>query len=384
MLSLLTQGQKVVDRLVARCNCASTNDKLRLNHYIWLIVLSTPITVGFIIKNVLIDNVHIATVSGIFAFCMIVSIIGIIRKLNLTYIYHFNNFLYLLMLFLITVWSDLSQGQILWCYTYPLISIFLFGNRVGVRWSLLLLASILIGVLLDKDIDSAASVNFEIRFAASYLTILLITCWLEYYRARYTEKFNRQNMELINERAYLEQEIARRVDLENKLNQLANEDGLTGLYNRRYFLSSTQGEIVRAKQNNTQLFMALIDLDHFKSINDKYGHPIGDRILKNVAEKCSDYFKAPNLVGRMGGEEFSILMTNISMEDAINALNELRLAISQHTFIFDGIEIKLTISIGLSKLTNKNSTVDLLYSSSDQALYKAKHNGRNRLETANK
>jgi diguanylate cyclase (GGDEF)-like protein len=130
--------------------------------------------------------------------------------------------------------------------------------------------------------------------------------------------------------------------------------------------------------------MALIDLDNFKDINDQYGHPIGDKVLKRFAQKCIQYFPPPALCGRMGGEEFAILLLNAPEAQTYKMMNSFRLEISEYVFAFDDIEIeiKLTISIGLSELKRTNSTVNLLYSASDKALYKAKRNGRNKVEIA--
>jgi diguanylate cyclase (GGDEF)-like protein len=382
MLSLLAKGQKVVDNIVAQSSCESTNDKLRLNHYIWLTFLCTPICVFFIISNIFTGRLAIASLALVFMLCVLVSLIAVIKKYRLSFIYAISNCVYLSMLILVTALGHKSEGQILWCYTYPLLSIFLFGNRIGVCWSLLLLGSVLGCLWINRDIDFTP--NFEIRFAASYLTILIITSWLEYYRYRYTEKFISQHHELISERESLRREIERRTQLEKKLHKHANEDGLTELCNRRYFLSCAQKEVIRAQQQHIPVSMALIDLDNFKDINDQYGHPIGDKVLKRFAQKCIQYFPPPALCGRMGGEEFAILLLNAPEAQTYKMMNSFRLEISEYVFAFDDIEIeiKLTISIGLSELKRTNSTVNLLYSASDKALYKAKRNGRNKVEIA--
>lgn len=382
MESLLAQGQKVVDNIVNQSSCISTNDKLRLNHYIWLTFLSFPICLIFIVHNLVTAHWAIASIVTAFIVCMFISLMAVIKKYNLSLIYEVNNLLYLSMLILITNLGNQSEGQILWCYTYPLLNIFLFGNRIGIRWSLLLLLAILASIWLDSNNDFSIAPSFEARFAASYLTILLTTAWLEYYRNRYTEKFILQKQELIQERETLKQEIERRTRLEKKLHRHANEDGLTELCNRRYFLTRAQQEVIRAQQNRIPVSMALIDLDNFKSINDQHGHPIGDQVLKYFAQKCTEHFPEPSIRGRMGGEEFSVLLLNVSEAEAYQKMEAFRQEISDNVFCCNDIDINLTISIGLSELKRKNSTVNLLYSASDNALYNAKRNGRNRVEIA--
>jgi diguanylate cyclase (GGDEF)-like protein len=382
MESLLAKGQKVVDNIVNQSSCISTNEKLRLNHYIWLTFLSFPLCLIFIVHNLVTAHWAIASIVTAFVLCTSISLVAVIKKYNLPFIYEVNNLFFLLMLILITNWGTQSEGQILWCYTYPLLSIFLFGNRIGIRWSLLLLFTLLCSLWLDSNNEFTIAPSFEARFAASYLTILLTTSWLEYYRNRYTEKFIVQKQELLQERETLKQEIARRTLLEKRLHRHANEDGLTELCNRRYFLTRAQQEVIRAQQHRIPVSMALIDLDNFKIINDQFGHPIGDKVLKCFAQKCAEHFPAPAICGRMGGEEFSVLLLNVSEAEAYQKMEAFRHEISDTVLHFDDVDIQLTISIGLSELKRKNSTVNLLYSASDNALYNAKRNGRNRVEIA--
>jgi len=187
---------------------------------------------------------------------------------------------------------------------------------------------------------------------------------------------------LKKERASLNQEVKRRIILEKELNKLANEDTLTEIYNRRYFMSRASEEISSAQRDGVPLSMALIDIDKFKCVNDKYGHPAGDKILKCFAQHCKQMLRKSDIAGRFGGEEFAILLLNTSVEQAQQIMDKFRQEISEHTFLFNGIKMKITISIGICVCGEQISDMDRLYSAADKALYHAKRNGRNKIELA--
>jgi diguanylate cyclase (GGDEF)-like protein len=163
-----------------------------------------------------------------------------------------------------------------------------------------------------------------------------------------------------------------------KLEHLAATDPLTGVGNRRQFIARTRVEIAQAKRSAAPLSLLSLDLDHFKNINDKYGHPGGDNVLCAFVQKCLDTTGPHAVVARVGGEEFMVLLPGTTL-DAACAIGEcLRLAIANNAFDV-GIppSIKITISIGVSEFGRDGDTLDSFLGVADQRLYRAKHEGRN-------
>lgn len=156
-------------------------------------------------------------------------------------------------------------------------------------------------------------------------------------------------------------------------------DALTGLYNRRHFEENIEREFLRARRYNHNLSFAIIDIDFFKKINDTYGHMAGDYVLKEVAYTILQCFRKTDMVFRYGGEEFAVIITETSLENAVIPLERLRKSIQEQNFIYDGNNIKITISIGVSEITEQIKTVQELFETADKALFKSKQNGRNQI-----
>lgn len=154
-------------------------------------------------------------------------------------------------------------------------------------------------------------------------------------------------------------------------------DGLTGLYNRRHFDSMVEREFLRSKRYDGDLSLAIVDIDFFKNINDKYGHLCGDYVLKEVAYMILDNFRKTDLVFRYGGEEFVVLLTETDINGSVVPLERLRKRIEEYPFKFNGEGLKLTISIGVAD--NLVESTQELIDNADKALYEAKGGGRNRV-----
>ena len=163
-----------------------------------------------------------------------------------------------------------------------------------------------------------------------------------------------------------------------KLEHLAATDPLTGVANRRQFIARTHVEITRAKRSGAPLSLLSLDLDHFKTINDKYGHPGGDSVLCGFVQKCLEAIRPYDVVARVGGEEFMVLLPGAAFEAARVVGERLRSAIAGSVFDV-GIPppIKVTISIGVSEFGRDGDTLDSFLGVADQRLYRAKHEGRN-------
>lgn len=164
------------------------------------------------------------------------------------------------------------------------------------------------------------------------------------------------------------------------LRDLSMKDSLTGLYNRRFMEESIDREIERARRNGSSLAVAMIDLDHFKSINDSYGHSAGDQVLKTIAGVLNRFRTGSDYVARYGGEEFLLVLTDISSDEAAIRLEQLRHAVEESKIESEGHLIEnVTISVGVAIYPEVGQDQQTLIGRSDQALYKAKEKGRNQV-----
>lgn len=170
-------------------------------------------------------------------------------------------------------------------------------------------------------------------------------------------------------------------DLTNKaamLERLATTDPLTGLYNRRHFLDTLDAEWSRFQRYYRSLSVLMLDIDHFKSVNDRYGHAVGDEAIKAVAAACNEGKRKSDLVGRIGGEEFAVLLPETSLSRAKLVAERIRkraMAIRLNTH---QVQFGVTVSIGIAEANVSMSGIDALMGAADQALYQAKNEGRNR------
>lgn len=160
---------------------------------------------------------------------------------------------------------------------------------------------------------------------------------------------------------------------------LSVTDGLTGLYNRRHFESNIEREFLRVKRYKAEMSLAMIDIDHFKNVNDTYGHQFGDYVLKEISSIIFASFRKTDMIYRYGGEEIAVILTETSLENSIIPLERLREKVSQHEFIYNGQSINMTISIGLSQYCEGTKHERDLVKCADSALYEAKQGGRNKL-----
>lgn len=186
---------------------------------------------------------------------------------------------------------------------------------------------------------------------------------------------------MLDLRDRLRLEVERDATLD-RLAMLALTDELTGLPNRRAFLEALEREYAHACRYNHPTSLAYIDIDHFKRINDKFGHAAGDAVLKQAARVIADSLRETDLVGRMGGEEFGAILSYDSLSQAVIAADRIR--IKMRDFVFDlGLsrQARITISIGISQLQHATS-LEAVLEQADKAMYRAKMAGRDRVEVA--
>ncbi len=155
-------------------------------------------------------------------------------------------------------------------------------------------------------------------------------------------------------------------------------DPLTGIHNRAALEEALPRELELARRHGLSLTMALIDLDHFKQINDQYGHAVGDCALRHTAIQASNVLRASDRLFRYGGEEFVVLLNATEEEGAMHACERIRKAISDEPFLCDGTTLNVSASIGFARMT-VDDTQHTLFDKTDKALYKAKRKGRNRV-----
>lgn len=166
-----------------------------------------------------------------------------------------------------------------------------------------------------------------------------------------------------------------------QLQEMANRDGLTGLYNHRYFHEKLSQDFLRAKRYHEYLSCILFDIDHFKKFNDTYGHQTGDVVLRALASVIERSTRESDVAARYGGEEFAIVLYHTDRRAAYEAAERLRQAVESNEVEDNGNVLRVTISLGIATFPHeKIHDSKELIEYADQALYKAKENGRNRVE----
>ncbi|MDB5714473.1 MAG: Diguanylate cyclase with sensor [Sphingomonadales bacterium] len=164
---------------------------------------------------------------------------------------------------------------------------------------------------------------------------------------------------------------------ELELRQIAQCDQLTGALTRRGFLAAAEREIARRDRYGRPSALVMFDIDHFKSVNDRFGHPVGDEVLKNVAQRCRDAMRPNDVLGRIGGEEFALLLPEVDATDAMRAAERFRRRI-ENPAMDVGQPIHVTASFGIASLDLGTATPEAWLARADVPLYGAKRGGRNR------
>ena len=160
---------------------------------------------------------------------------------------------------------------------------------------------------------------------------------------------------------------------------LSQVDGLTCLFNRNYWQKCIETEFKRYVRHRQTSTLVMLDIDNFKMVNDKYSHAVGDYVLKHLAQIISEQVRETDITGRYGGEEFVIFLSGTSSSDAMIFTERLRKTVESSVFIYNDIEIKYTISIGIAEALPALESVSQWLENADKALYESKNNGRNRV-----
>ncbi len=256
-----------------------------------------------------------------------------------------------------TLFVPTDELRVLWFFTNIPCVFILLGQRVG--W---LVTVFSIGLLLlgNQHLEQPYSPN---AVATGTLAMLYFAISFHAYTDRSISYFKRMR------------------DFNSQLQNLASHDPLTGSMNARAYYASCD-QLIRLSHRQNDIFSVLfIDLDHFKRINDTYGHATGDHVLRTVAEVIQAHVRASDLVGRIGGEEFSVFLPNTDLQGACNVAETLRSAIEASHPRVDGTALTVTASIGVASKSFRDQSMVAIQKTADLAMYEAKKQGRNRVST---
>jgi diguanylate cyclase (GGDEF)-like protein len=215
--------------------------------------------------------------------------------------------------------------------------------------------------------------------------VLALSLLLGYAVLRYRDRDLRARQAkleaVVRERTeQLEKEKEQLTEAREALRELASRDPMTGLLNRRAIFDVLIGEMARIRRDGSALTAVMIDLDHFKSVNDTYGHLAGDDVLRDVASRLTDSVRPYDAVSRYGGEEFLLILPQMDIAGLRDRLIAIHNAICHKPFEFLGGQVNLTCSFGVCTLfCDQRLTVEQFLDRADRALYQAKHTGRNRI-----
>jgi diguanylate cyclase (GGDEF)-like protein len=273
---------------------------------------------------------------------------------------------FLLVFLLLFSFLNKNNGfGLVWTLCYPLFVVPILGTKNGLRMIglfYLILIPLAYNGIGVWDYGNWDNTSF-LRFLLASFTIVFIA----YFFESTTVKAYQTIMKIRDkEKRYLE-------ELEN----LSVTDQLTGLHNRRYFDEHFTLEQMKVVRYGNPLCLMMIDIDHFKNVNDKYGHQVGDTVLKEFANLLQKRVRSSDILSRWGGEEFIILLPATDMKSCEVIAEDLRIAVQE--FNFTSIK-NLTTSIGISQVNAKDSNQRKAIHNADTALYQAKENGRNRIE----
>ncbi|WP_052452391.1 GGDEF domain-containing protein [Noviherbaspirillum autotrophicum] len=261
-------------------------------------------------------------------------------------------------------------------YLVLLLSMLLFGlfrfkTRDFAYLALFILCgyTVLIALLLRQRPDDVVLKVEILQWMALLVTLAQFT-FLAGYIGRLRHKVHVNNQELAKRNMELEVALQR-------ISDMAIRDELTGVYNRRYLMERIAEEAQRCLRNGSVFCICMVDIDLFKQINDTYGHPAGDAVLRSVAATVAGSMRQTDFFGRIGGEEFVMVLTDTLSEGALITAERTRKKVERLTFPDIGAELRVTISIGIAEHVRRTEPA-ATFKKADDALYRAKESGRNR------
>jgi diguanylate cyclase (GGDEF)-like protein/PAS domain S-box-containing protein len=175
------------------------------------------------------------------------------------------------------------------------------------------------------------------------------------------------------------QDISDIKKLENQLKEQARTDFLTGLFNRMFFFERARQELSRSLRYQRSLSVIVFDIDYFKKINDSFGHPAGDAVLRRISSICREVFRQSDVIGRIGGEEFGVVLVECNLQQAGIVAERLRQRVASEIYYFEENAVSCTVSLGVAAFSGATEDIDSLMKRADNELYRAKNSGRNRV-----
>ena len=318
----------------------------------WLLILTAVFCFGFAVLNLTRGVYHLAGLELAVTVFAVVLIYTLPRSRNIQP----WSLLYVLALFSMLIAALLTPGLsdkvFVWFFLIPVIAHFLHGRRFGMPLSLILLAI-------------AWTLYYKYHFnKPDLLEIVGIT--------------NVVACSLVLTGGVYAYETARE-KAEERLHRIASTDSLTGLPSRKHLRELLDDTLTQAQESETGFSLLTLDLDHFKAINDQYGHDVGDKVLVAVADVMRERLRSSDTPARWGGEEFLILLPNTDLPGTEQVAEGIRQAISELELEADNSRIQVTISIGIAQFPQDGQTIRELLVTADQRLYQAKHEGRNQV-----
>jgi len=246
-----------------------------------------------------------------------------------------------------------DEFRIIWFYLLILVAYMISGKTSGILYTL---ASIVIILTVNFFVDLQLS---QVAINSGVLGLLIGSFLSNVYTNKITNYENSLKQQ------------------NSSLNVLASTDYLTGIMNRRMFNEISEHYFQTAQKNELNLTLLLLDLDHFKKVNDTYGHQAGDLLLIRFVETVENILTKSDIFSRIGGEEFAILLSQINREDAYDLAEKIRKEVENITINYEGQNVFVRTSIGITRNGPTDTSFDDMFSRSDMALYKAKKEGRN-------
>ena len=263
--------------------------------------------------------------------------------------------LYTLMFYLVYTGGVGGTG-ILWLYIVAPVTIYIQGLKRGIFDTVLFL--LLVAFLMaQSNIANSYNIEYKIRFFLSFLTVTFLSTMYEYSRRKWYEQA---------------------IELTERYQHLAHFDPLTNLSNRRHALAVLEQEHARLNRGGEPTSILICDIDHFKKINDKFGHGAGDKVLSELAAMFKANVRHQDTVARWGGEEFLFILPQTNKEGAYQMANKILTAAQSLPLQFNCEQVNVTISVGVEELTAE-MTLDECINSADTRLYNAKTLGRNQV-----
>ena len=291
---------------------------------------------------------------------VIVNFIIIRLSGNAYFFYNFSVWLMGTMCIYLLSTGGVDKTGFLWCYVFPLLALYLQGIKTG-GISLLFLMGYS-GALFFIPNNPFALVDysstFKMRFVASMISITALSYFYEYSKEKSYEKL---------------------LSLSAELKKTSYSDFLTGLANRRYILQHLEHEKNMSERQTNVFSIILGDIDHFKNVNDTYGHDHGDLVLQAIAGILTETLRKVDIVSRWGGEEFLILLPAIDAQGSSLVAERLRQAIEQMKIQDKNFVIRVTMSFGVATWKKTDNSIDAFVKQADDNLYRAKEEGRNRI-----